>query len=182
VTSVDVVLKRLRERYVDGPPNVPATGAQVAEAEARLGFAIPLSLRRFYIDFSNGGFGPAFGVYGVGEGAHMDLEGLDLVGQYSEHRRPSGSTTITEVDPEYSLWSEGWPERILPLTAPAGTLSFALDALPGEVLSADGNEIAPGMTYLEWFQRAAPTVEAWLNRWLNGEELPVAPTGPLAGS
>jgi hypothetical protein len=176
VTSVDVVLRRLRERYVDGPPNASATGAQVTDGETRLGFAIPPSLRRFYMDFSNGGFGPAFGVYGVGANAHVDLDGLDLVGQYLEHRRPSGSSTITEVDPEYALWSEGWPEHVLPLTAPAGTLSYALDALTGEVLSADGNDIAAGMTHVEWFRRVAPTVEAWLDRWLSGEELPVAPT------
>lgn len=47
----------------------PARAAQVAEAEALLGFAIPPLLARLYTEVANGGFGPGYELFPlVGQG------------------------------------------------------------------------------------------------------------------
>jgi hypothetical protein len=43
----------------------PASVAELDEAEAALGFAIPTLLRRLYTEVGTGGFGPKYGLEGV---------------------------------------------------------------------------------------------------------------------
>ncbi len=48
------------------PPSwPPATEQVVAEAESRLGFALPEFLRKLYLLVGNGGFGPGWGLAGL---------------------------------------------------------------------------------------------------------------------
>jgi hypothetical protein len=48
----------------------PASEEQVRRAEAELGFQIPPLLRSIYLNVGNGGFGPGYGIIGVGAGGH----------------------------------------------------------------------------------------------------------------
>src|SRR5216683_6367148 len=40
----------------------PATGEELAHAEAQLGFELPSFLRRLYLEVGNGSFGPGYGL------------------------------------------------------------------------------------------------------------------------
>jgi len=51
----------------------PASEEQVRLAEAGLGFQIPPLLRSIYLNVGNGGFGPGYGIIGVGGGHRSDL-------------------------------------------------------------------------------------------------------------
>src|SRR5205823_13147951 len=46
-------------------PDPPASEAEVVSAERTLGFSLPPTLRRIYIEVANGRFGPAYGLYGI---------------------------------------------------------------------------------------------------------------------
>lgn len=61
------------------PPRPPATIAAVEEAEALLGHRLPPLLRRLYLEVSNGGFGPGYGLLGLrdGHGGAPDGTALD---------------------------------------------------------------------------------------------------------
>ena len=50
------------------PLPAAADEAQLAEAERRLGFALPPLLRRLYAEVANGGFGPGTGILGIAGG------------------------------------------------------------------------------------------------------------------
>lgn len=57
-------------------PNLcdPALQSEINEAEQRLGFLIPSLLKACYLNLSNGGFGPGYGVIGV-EGGYASVFG-----------------------------------------------------------------------------------------------------------
>jgi hypothetical protein len=133
------------------------------------------------MEVANGGIGPAFGIFGVGTTGYRDIEQMDLVDRYLDARDPRTPFSLEPDEREYSLWAEGWPEFVLPLTAPAGTLAFHLDAISGAILSSEGNDIQPGMAHAEWLQHEDSSLEGWLVRWLNGDELPYAPKGAWGG-
>lgn len=59
------------------PP--PATVAEVEAAEAVLGHPLPALLRRILLEVANGGFGPGYGLLGVGAGGWTDDRRQDLV-------------------------------------------------------------------------------------------------------
>ena len=50
------------------PLPAPATAGELAAAESRLGFPVPPVIRRVYADVANGGFGPGYGLVGIGGG------------------------------------------------------------------------------------------------------------------
>lgn len=170
---IDDLVVRLRGRYAAaGPPAEPATDEAIADAQKRLGFVLPSRLVHLYQEFANGGFGPAFGIYGVGLYGHRSLEGWDIVDQYVRHRTARNDNIVAPDDPAYTLAMEGWPKGLLPMTAVVSQISYALDVVTGEVLSGDGDDVESGMTYATWLKREAPGLDEWLGRWLDGEELP----------
>lgn len=70
------------------PPLTPAKPEAVDEAERLIGFPLPDLLRRCYLDVGNGGFGPGYGVLGVG-GGHPDDLGGTAVDLYRKWRTSS---------------------------------------------------------------------------------------------
>src|SRR5687767_5107751 len=48
-----------------GPAPPPCTEAEVAAAEAKLGFVLPGDLRLFYLEVADGGVGPGAGIYSL---------------------------------------------------------------------------------------------------------------------
>src|SRR5262245_42878043 len=80
-----------------------ATLEVVRGAEEKLGFALPPLLRRAYLEIANGGFGPGYGIMGVGDGFTDDLEHT-VVDLYLSYR---------QRDPEDPTWQ--WPHGLLPI-------------------------------------------------------------------
>lgn len=78
------------------PAAFPAVSERaLQECEEALGFTLPETLRRIYLEVADGGFGPDSGLLGI-EG-HRDADGLGIGQLYSRFRRT------------------GWPERLLPI-------------------------------------------------------------------
>ena len=72
----------------------PITADVIAETEAKLGFPLPELLKRCFTEFSNGGFGPGYGVIGIGTVDHGAMG--DLVEIYKQFE--------TDDDPD---WQKG---------------------------------------------------------------------------
>jgi hypothetical protein len=175
------VLARVKRRYAagGGPSQTPATRAEIEHAEARLGFSIPASLRRLHAEVANGGIGPVL-LYGVGTGWHSP-EGEDLVGVYEDRLRPRPPYPDRADGRSLMVAVAEWPACVLPLAEPRDGVLFCLDALTGEVLSGEGNALELGLSHADWLQREAPSLEAWLARWLDGEDPPHRPQGAWGG-
>jgi len=180
--DLEDVLFRVRDRYRagGGPLHAPASPLEIRHAEARLGFTLPESLRRFHTEVANGGVGPVL-LYGVGSGWRSP-DGEDLVGVYECRLQQS-----SRADPErpggrpLSVAVEAWPACVLPLAEPRDGVLFCIDAPTGEVLSGEGHATEHGLRHADWLQREAPSLEAWLARWLDGEDPPHRPRGPWGG-
>ncbi len=181
MVDIPEVLARVRERCLasGGPVPPPASPSEIGQAEARLGFALPPALRLLHLEVANGGVGPV-PLYGVGPG-RRSTEGEDLVGVYEGMLRPprqpypdrpGGRSLMVAVDP--------WPAGVLPLSEPHDGVLFCLDALGGAVLSGEG-ALELGLRHADWLQREAPSLEAWLVRWLDGEAFPHRPQGAWGG-
>jgi hypothetical protein len=175
------LITRVREHCLDsgGPVHPRATPAEIEHAEARLGFVLPEALRRLHLEVANGGVGPV-PLYGVGNGRRSP-EGEDLVGVYDGLLRPRPSYPERAGARPLAVAVEAWPIGILPLSEPRDGILFCLDALGGELLSCEGQALELGLPAAEWLQREAPSLEAWLVRWLDGESLPHRPQGPWGG-
>lgn len=72
------------------PPLTPASPEAVQEAEGLLGHRLPVLLRRLYLEVGNGGFGPGYGILGVG-GGHGDDYRHTAVDLYRRARSRAGS-------------------------------------------------------------------------------------------
>jgi hypothetical protein len=166
---VSETIARLAERLARDPREVGPAGFQFAaapkatlelvrEAERELGFALPTLLRRAYLDVANGGFGPGYGVMGVGQGFTDDRKNtvLDLYRAFSQ------------VDPEDSTWD--WPRSFLPICHWGCVVYSAVDA------TADGNpvffmdvsvkDVGAPMSSITIPHK--PSLQAWLDDWLDG--------------
>lgn len=60
------------------PPYPPASPDLLAEAEDVLGRPLPPLLRRLYAEVANGGFGPGYGLLGLGDGHGMAPDGTAM--------------------------------------------------------------------------------------------------------
>jgi SMI1 / KNR4 family (SUKH-1) len=180
IVDLGNVLARVRERCLDhgGIPCAAATLEEIEHAEARLRFRLPASLRRLYSEVANGGVGPV-PLYGVGNGMRS-AEGDDLVGVYEGRLRPS-RTYPDLPGGRLLVATETWPAHVMPLAEPRSGVLFCLHAPSGQVLSGAGNATEHGLGHADWLQREAPSLEAWLARWLDGEALPHRPQGAWGG-
>jgi hypothetical protein len=60
------------------PPARPATLSAVTEAESLLGHQLPGLLRKLYLEIANGGFGPGYGILGLGGGHTVAPDGNSI--------------------------------------------------------------------------------------------------------
>lgn len=131
--------------YEDGPPTwsvpLPASKRDVEVAEQRLGFRLHETYRDVLLCVGNGGFGPAYGIWGVGDGGAKSEHG-DLV-----------DTTKTLM-PEW----QGVPAVLI---CEWGGLWSGLDCRSGKMLVVDdiGANILP------------LSVSDWLGAWVRGESV-----------
>jgi len=144
----------------------PANDAELAAAEARLGFPVPLVVRRIYTGIANGGFGPGYGLVGIGGGR-------------TGFRRPGRAWYCED---EYQAMRSNpqiqWPLQLLPICDWGCGIYSCIDAadpdapmfnMYGDALTgAPAHAItAEGCTFSEWLQA-----------WVSGEDLWEAMTQP----
>lgn len=127
------------------PP--PATAEQVAQAEAALGFALPVAVRSLYLDIANGGFGPGDGLYSL----------ADLAGQYAD-------MTGEPFGPQ----GQPWPANLLAI-AHDDPGEICVDRISGAVIFWGPEEIE-GASDKYWkasFKEEAASVAALFEQWLD---------------
>ncbi len=137
----------------------PATAAALGAAEAQLGVVLPPLLRRLYLEVANGGFGPGSGIIGVRGGWTTD-HGRSIEDLYEEM---ADSTT---EDPRWV-----WPAGLVPLIDYGGTFA-CVDATTadGRIVDWDPDELdgrGPDGGWSRSFHEVAPSLAAWLERWLD---------------
>ena len=80
------IISRIRKRISDpsqvieahhqaypGKIYPPATPGDIATAEEKIGFHLPELLKEIYQIIGNGGFGPGYGLIGIGDGYRDDI-------------------------------------------------------------------------------------------------------------
>jgi hypothetical protein len=206
----DALIARVRERALDPktrfdaiangrkPRDLLARAAptQVLQAETELGFALPALLQRLYLEVADGGFGPAYSIFGLVTPGRFNRYTYthDLLAEVYKDLCRLVITPAREP---------AWPFGMLPLcelggggfscidcsAADAPVWLFGLDQdgmgdsidpdafeeLPEEELeqltySARARaQPAPVGTRLFEFQQQAPSLEAWLEGWVKGD-------------
>ena len=134
------------------PAPPPATEAQVAAAEAKLGFALPADLRQFYLEVADGGVGLGDGLYSLDE----------LVAKH-------GEMTSEPVGPQ----GQDWPSNLLPIQGQDWDL-VSIDRESGRLVfwdleDLDDDEDLPpdSPTWAKSFRDEAGSLEEWLAKWLD---------------
>jgi hypothetical protein len=125
------------------PAPRPCTEAEVAAAEAELGFVLPGDLRTFYVEVANGGVGPDDGIYSLKQ----------LTAKWREF-------TKEPIGPR----GQKWPARLLPISGDEWDV-VSIDRDSGELIYWDLEEIDYG-GWNKSFVHHADSLEAWLDTWL----------------
>jgi hypothetical protein len=144
----------------------PATTAKIAAAESRLGFALPSVVSHVYGQVANGGFGPGYGLIGIGGGRR---------GFANAGRRWFCEDEYLNVraDPEIT-----WPAGALPVVDWGCAIYSCVDATQPDApmlrafcdLLYDDPPIAVtpmNCTFTEWLQAWVDGQDLWkaLNAW-----------------
>lgn len=199
-----LLLDLLRQRLVDRsrwkcdvpfdsiPLCPPATATEVAAAEEALGVAIPPLLKLIYLEISNGGFGPGYGLFGapyqsggyarrqlVEESAAITGVRYDYPDWWLEEKFADNRTIVSE----YRFWSKqfapAWPRSLVPFIYCGCTVYECVDcsAAPYPVFGFDGESLftcradpAREMRAIEVTAISAG-LETRLETWLLGEKL-----------
>lgn len=126
----------------------PATLSAVERAESLLGAALPEILRRLYLETSNGGFGPAYGILGLDDGFRDDMKRTAVDILESRHDWP------------------GMPDNLFPLCH-WGCAIYSFVHCPSErIFGWDPNPVAPHDD-VPFFEQEC-TLPSWLAAWLDG--------------
>ncbi len=172
---MDALIARIKERVADPLraldaaawvrpiPTIapPATLAEVGAAEVTLGFAVPLFLRRLYLEVGHGGFGPSYGLESVP--TIPPRQGIaNIVVLYEGYS--------TEPPPEYPahVWPRGW----VPLISNGCLYMECVDFLhpPHAVALFDPAVCDLKRPVIESLRPVAPSLEARMEAWMAGEE------------
>jgi SMI1 / KNR4 family (SUKH-1) len=167
--GMDDLLGAVRARAMDGerrsdmaaphPLPEPATDGELAAAESRLGFALPSLVRALYTGVANGGFGPGYGLVGIGGGERgfssgnrswwCEDEYLELLGHPS-YPWPAGMLPVCD-------WGCGIYSCLDTTSAGVPVVRVYLDAVedqPDQALQPEGHDLA-----------------GWLRAWTDGTDL-----------
>ena len=153
----------------------PATEAQLAKTEAELGFPLPSSLRNLYAEVANGGFGPGYGITGaIGGAPHHsgwckniadgytarpdNVRWVDITSIAASQKRGQWFELRYNDEDEANSWYE-MPEYLLGFCYRGCNTQHAIHARTGQIYVAES-----GFSFMLW----APSLEDWLEQWLNG--------------
>lgn len=152
--------RRLHLEFVNEgrkPSNLyqPARPEEVEEAEALLQFSLPTFLRTLYLEVENGGFGPGYGLAGVGSGA--PLEDDMMVERYVLWRDPPE---------DFSYWK--WPFGYLPVCHWGCAIYSVIDCTGpnAPVYRFAAEEYKPGKVLEDVLKFEQPSLEAWIDNWI----------------
>jgi hypothetical protein len=126
----------------------PAKPSAVQRAESQLGAALPGLLRRLYLEVSNGGFGPGYGILGLDDGFRDDMNrtALDILNSRGD-------------------WP-GMPGSLLSLCHWGCAIYSFVHCPSGRMFGWDPNPVADDDD-VPFFEQEY-TLEAWLGAWLDG--------------
>jgi len=126
---------------------------EIADLEKTVGLPLPAALIELYACRGNGGFGPDYGLLGLGSG-HMTDQGDTAVGLYR---------LFSEPDPDEPGWA--WPKHLLPILHVGCAIHYCIDlATPGNpVVQFDPNGFGPGESWDGAFSVIFPKLEPWLS-------------------
>jgi hypothetical protein len=144
------IIERIAAHIGSGGVRLPvASEAVVGAAEATLGLGIPKLLRSIYLNVANGGFGPGYGIIGVGGGHRSNLGTL--------------VETFTEIKRGADYLGLRWNPQLLPFCEWGCNVFSCVDCSdPGNpVFSSDECKVHPVNCGLEEFFRM----------WLDGRDL-----------
>ena len=143
----------------------PANQEEISTAERKLAMPIPDVLKRIYQEVGNGGFGPGYGLIGVGSGAKDDL-GNDLVDGYLKR---------LERDPSEPQWQ--WPKGLVPFISwGGGTFTNADFAGDGRVSRFHLPTYHETGSLTKALRPEAPSLFSYWTRWIEGEDLSILPS------
>ncbi len=127
-------------------PIEPLGEKAVAKTEKTLGFRLPVQLRQLYLEVGDGGFGPWFGIRRLS----------NWVKDYAKLRADLPAERGRE-----------WPEALLPIVYLNGK-RICVDRDSGAVvLWTKPPKKASEKKWLASFVPQSPSVEAWLERWID---------------
>ncbi|HEY4119774.1 MAG TPA: hypothetical protein VGM56_18025 [Byssovorax sp.] len=178
--DADRLVRRLKERC---GPLPTCTEQQVRAAETDLGLRLPPLLRALYIGVGNGGFGPGCRALRTSAAELAEPNGWESVVQ------------IARINDAPPLDDEPWPEDLLDICAWGCGISSAVDLQCDELrvvrfdpghdgrLTPRQRDALRGLLAFTPPERRvtleteatflieAPSLHAWLERWLSGENL-----------
>lgn len=144
------------------PRTPPATVPAVQRAEALLGAALPDLLKRLYLEVSNGGFGPAYGILGVDNGFRDDMK-----------------CTAVDILTRRDEWP-GMPAGLLPVCHWGCAIYSFVHCPSGRMFGWDPNPVSAGED-VPFFEQEY-TFTTWLGAWLDGSLMqPWLVTDPTTG-
>lgn len=154
MTGLDDLLRRVAIRAASEKklPAAPLGDERVAQAEARLGFALHPLLVRLYREVTDGGFGPDHRLLPLpGPGARV-------VGEYRARREASAEGEHPQ-----------WPVGVVPILTWGCGLYAAVDCSSpdGQVLLFEPNAYGGGSWEGCWFLDSS-SLAGWLETWLAG--------------
>ncbi|MEV7086025.1 SMI1/KNR4 family protein [Streptomyces sp. NPDC093085] len=153
-TGHDGLVRRVAARAAaeTGALPPPVDAARLAEAEARLGFALHPLLARLYRETADGGFGPDYRLLPLSGPADS------VVGAYLTWREESAGAAHPV-----------WPEGVVPILTWGCAMYAAVDCRheDGQVLLFEPNAHGGGPWDRCWFLDS-PGLAAWLETWLVG--------------
>jgi hypothetical protein len=128
------------------------TELEIAEVEIAVGFPLPPALTALYSSRGNGGFGPDYGLLGLGSG-HITDQGDTALSLYRIFISP---------DPDDPSWV--WPKHLLPILHLGCAIHYCIDlATPGNpVVQFDPNGFGPGDNWDAAFAVVFPKLGPWL--------------------
>jgi hypothetical protein len=176
VDDLTELLEAIRARATDperqsevrrwSPLPAPASAAELAAAETRLGFPVPQVVRRVYGGIANGGFGPGYGLVGIGGG------------RTGFHRWGRSGCCEDEYQTMRSDPQIRWPLRLLPVCDWGCVIYSCIDASHADapMFRMDGDALydAPSLAITPM----GCTFSEWLQAWVGGEDLWEALTNP----
>ncbi len=163
----DSLVRRLVERihreptvdYQQEPPirpRPPVSAAAIAEAEARLGFALPPLLRELYTRVGDGSYGPGRGLARL------------IEGDWSLVARAERTCVAVSADGDLA-----WPSRLVEVASWGCHYTSCVDcsAPPYPVWFYDHDHNCGDATPADYLYPEADSLEGWLSAWLEGVDL-----------
>jgi hypothetical protein len=171
-------------------PDPPASEAQVAAAERTLGFVLPSTLRRIYIEVANGGFGPAYGLYGVPTKITQARRDRFWEGHWRRVKLPRDDPNwwpadvvpacrFDIVDLHQTYWrlddtdpAWRWPAKLIPACELGCGMYMCIDCNEpaGAIIQLEPNPREAGEPLDDFLVPIAPSIEAWLSAWLDNKD------------